>query len=150
MCTVCVICYMCELITIAKLLSDSTTKLKSCLSNSVNSCKLPSHVVAILCSLFVQFVNITRALYNVFGELHSNKIKNNNLLFWYHLLQLPILCYLADVKFTRYRTLIFSLFILLTSGVTGLLLTAINATIDAMFYSNVFYAIQYIWRTSFH
>ena len=55
-------CYTSELITIVKLVSDNTMKLKSCLS-SVYSCKLPSHVVVILCSLFVQFVNFTRAQY---------------------------------------------------------------------------------------
>ena len=54
----------------------------------------------------------------------------------------PFLGYLADVKFTRYRILIFSLFVLLTNGVNCLLLTAIDITIDAVFDSNVSYIVH--------
>ena len=46
------------------------------------------------------------------------------------------------VKFTRYRILIFSFFLLLAGEVTGLLLTAINITTDAVLYSNISFAIK--------
>ena len=127
------------MITIVKLVSDSTMKLMSCLSSSVHSCKLPSHVVVILCSLFVQFVNITRAQYlEIYTLTHFRVVTITFLGIVYF--SYPFLGYLADVKFTRYRILIFSFFILLTSEVTGLLLTAINTTIDAVFNSHVRFA----------
>ena len=92
-----------------KMVSDSTMKLKSCLSSSIYSCKLPSHVVVILCSLFVQFVNITRAQY-----LESYTTKESRVISFTILgviyFSYPFLGYLADVKFTRYRILIFSFF----------------------------------------
>ena len=49
----------------------------------------------------------------------------------------PFLGYLADMKFTRYRILIFSCFVLLTGEVTDLLLTAIDITISVVLDSNV-------------
>ena len=132
---------MSELITIVKLVSDSTMKLMSCLSStcSIYSYKLPSHIVVILCSLFVQFVNITRAQYlESYVQTHFRIVIFTFLGVVYF--SYPFLGYLADVKFTRYRILIFSFFLLLASEVTGLLLTAINATIDAVFDSNVLFA----------
>ena len=114
-------------------------KLMSCPPSSINSCKLPSHVAVILYSLFIQFVNITRAQY-----LESYTTKESRVMlftfFGVVYFSYPFLGYLADVKFTRYRILIFSLFVLLASGVTGLLLTAIDATIDAVFDSNAHFA----------
>ena len=118
MCTVCVICYTWESITIVKLISDSTMKLASCLSSSVYSCKLPSHVVVILCSLFIQFVNITSAQY-----LENYTHRNTKVLLFTLLgiiyFSYPFLGYLADVKFTRYRILIFSFCLLLIGEATG-------------------------------
>ena len=117
------------------MVSDSTMKLTSCPSSSVYSCKLPSHVVVILCSLFVQFVNITRAQY------FESYIQTNFRIMMFTFLGIvyfsyPFLGYLADVKFNRYRILIFSFFLLLTGEITGLLPTVIDITTDAVFYSN--------------
>ena len=89
--------HTCELITIVKLVSDSTMKLTSCLSSSVYSCKLPSHVVVILCSLCVQFVNITRAQYlESYSQTHFRVVKFTFLGAVYF--TYPFLGHLADVK----------------------------------------------------
>ena len=121
-------CYTSELITIVKLVSDSTMKLTSCPSSRVYSCKLPSHVVVILCSLFIQFVNFTRAQYLEINTLTQSRVLIFTLLGVVYF-SYPFLGYLADVKFNRYRILIFSCFVLLTGEVTGLLVTAIDLTI---------------------
>ena len=123
--------YTCELITIVKLSSGSTMKLTNCLSSSVYSCKLPRLVVVILCSLFLQFVNITRAQYLVsYTHRYSRPILIAFLSVLYF--SYPSLGYLADVKFTRYRILIFSFCLLLIGEATGLLLTlSINDVFDS-------------------
>ena len=129
---------MCEFTAIVKLVSDSTMKLTSCLSSS---CKLPSHVVIIICSLFVQFVNITRAQYLVCYTHRQSRVIIFTLLGIIYF-SYPFLGYLADVKFTRYRILIFSFCLLLIGEATGLLLTVVDTTIDAVFDSNALFIIH--------
>ena len=132
---------MCEFTAIVKLVSDSNMKLTSCLSSSVYSCKLPSHVVIIICSLFVQFVNITRAQYLVCYTHRQSRVIIFTLLGIIYF-SYPFLSYLADVKFTRYRILIFSFCLLLIGEAIGLLLTVTDTTIDAVFDSNALFIIH--------
>ena len=109
--------------------------------------KLPAQVVVIICSFIVQFFNFARAQYiESYASIPSRVIFfiTVGLLFCCY----PCLGHLADVRLNRYRTLRFSLVIMLTGEVILLLFYLVSISITAALNSS-HYSKQVITTITF-
>ena len=92
-------------------------------------------MVVIICSLFVQLSNFARAQYLMSYTQTLSRIAVFTLLGVLYF-SYPFLGFLADVKFTRYRILVFSFAILAVGEILGLLVTIIDVIFHTVFYSS--------------
>ena len=92
---------------------------------------LPGHVVVIICSITIQLSNLARTINLDQREQSYNKIATTAFL-GVLFLSFPLLGYIADGCFTRYRTLKCSLILLIVGCTTGLIMQLILLLLNIM------------------